>query len=72
MAHGRKEERILSPDVTVVAVEGGANDWTAYIGCCQGLSEEDSIEQIAQKGHKIRRTLAEFLFPKWKHMEWRN
>jgi len=71
--YNRKEHIMLSSNVMVVAVEGAVNDWTAYIGACpEGSSEENCLIYVAARGHKLKQDLAEFLFPSWKHMEWRN
>lgn len=51
-------------NVVIVALEGDARDYAAYIGAGQGLSHEHaSVEHVILHGDKIDRKLAEHLFP---------
>jgi len=70
--YNRKEHRMLSPAIMVVAVEGSVNDWAAYIAVTSYGEDDGAIEYVAAHGHKIRRVLAEFLFPEWKQLDWRD
>ena len=73
LQYGRREVVELAPDVICVAVEGAIGDWTAYIGAQIGAESRnaENVERVATRGHKMRKGLAEFLFPEWKRMSWR-
>jgi hypothetical protein len=51
--------------VAIVAKEGGAADWAAYIGGPSPLvrSEEDTVRWVCQKGAKLSREQAHRWFP---------
>lgn len=62
----------LGHDVLVVAVEGEIGDWAAYIGSVPGVSHEREYMEVAQTGNKLRRDVAELLFPDYAaKYEWR-
>jgi len=50
--------------VAIVAVQGGARDWAAYIGGTDRTEHEmDAIEDAMRHGSKLSRTEAVALFP---------
>ena len=50
--------------VVIVAVEGGDNDWAAYIGASDCTEyEEDAVRDVACNGSKLSREMATLLFP---------
>ena len=59
--------------VVIVALEGGCNDWAAYIGATDSFSfpEYETVEFVKKHGCKISKDHAEFLFPEFKDLEWR-
>jgi len=60
----------LSTIITVVAVEGGVNDWSAYHQTPWIDSDEASV---AANGDKLPQEVAEQIFPDWaKELSWRD
>jgi hypothetical protein len=52
--------------ITVVAVEGEFEDWTAY------FETPESVGIVAEMGAKLPETVAKELFPDWaKRLKWR-
>lgn len=49
--------------IVILAIEGGAADWAAYIGSDDGMSEEECIRWTAEKGCKLSRAQAHRWFP---------
>jgi len=69
-----KETRytILDNHVIAVAVEGAIKDWSAYIGAIEGIYFDHEYEQVARTGSKLRREVAEVMFPDFaKKFTWR-
>jgi len=54
--------RVLDSKVIAVAVEGAVGDWAAYIGAVAGKNHETEVQEVAEKGSKLHRDLAKFLF----------
>ena len=67
----RKDWKALDRRVLVVAVEGYAHDWAAYIGAVEGKNHVEEVEEVARHGSKLSRELAEFLFPHFKDLHYR-
>ena len=63
--------KALDCRVLVVAVEGYAHDWAAYIGAVEGKNHNEEVEEVARHGSKLSRELAEFLFPQFKDLQYR-
>lgn len=63
--------KALDSRVIVVAVEGYAGDWAAYIGAVAGKDHEEEWKEVEKQGSKLRRELAEFLFPEFKDLKYR-
>lgn len=62
----------LSAKVLAVAVEGSIGDWSAYIDAVEGKSHEREKQQVAENGSKLRKEIAEVLFPyETEHYDWR-
>ena len=70
----------LAPRVIVVAVTddlpgliaGKKGDWAAYIGVVEGVNHDQEVDEIARRGSKVPRWMAEKLFPiTAKSYEWR-
>jgi hypothetical protein len=60
--------------VVIVAIEGGVNDYAAYIGAARtNYSDEMAVEYVHRRGTKISQKWAEFLFPEFKEagLSWR-
>ena len=72
MTMGRKEAHMITDQIMVVACEGDVNDWAAYMAPVFGVSYDADIERVTKRGRKIDRNLAEFLFPEWKTLSWRD
>ena len=49
--------------IAIVAQEGGADDWAAYIGADNGWSENDCVEWTCRHGAKLSREQAARWFP---------
>lgn len=51
--------------IIIVAIEGYADDWAAYIGAAnwKGASEEESIRYVCERGCKLSRNKAAAWFP---------
>lgn len=63
--------KALCKDVIAVAVEGNHGDWAAYIGSVPGKKHEDEWERVKTHGCKLKKNVAEVMFPDFKHFEWR-
>lgn len=50
--------KALDRKVMVVAVEGHAGDWAAYIGAVEGEDHEEEWKEVADHGSKLPRELA--------------
>lgn len=61
----------LAMRVIVVAVEGEVKDWAAYIDAVAGDNHIREWQEVRRRGTKLPREVAEILFPKFKHLEWR-
>ena len=61
----------LDPKVIVVAIEGSANDWAAYIGAVRGENHNLEYREVAEHGSKLPKDVAEVLFPDFKDLTWR-
>lgn len=61
----------LDSKVLAVAVEGSVSDWTAYIGAVEGMSHEHEWQAVKDNGSKLRKEVAEVLFPDFKELAWR-
>jgi hypothetical protein len=65
----RKEEKwkvrwfALSAHVIVVAKEGGAKEWAAYIDAVPGYSHAHEWLRVLEEGSKLPQKVAEVLFP---------
>mgnify|MGYP000105572204 CR=1 FL=1 len=52
--------------IVIVAIEGYADDWAAYIGAgTAGISEEETVRYICRKGCKLSRRKAAAWFPQF-------
>ena len=49
--------------IAIVAVEGGADDWAAYIGADVGMSEDACVRWTCRHGAKLGRDQAGRWFP---------
>ena len=67
----RQSWKALDQRVIVVAVEGHAGDWAAYIGAVRGLCHDVEWKEVAEHGNKLAKELAEFLFPEFKDLQYR-
>jgi len=67
----RREWKALDSRVLVVAVEGYAHDWAAYIGAVQGKDHLKESEDVERNGSKLSREIAEVLFPEFKDLHYR-
>jgi hypothetical protein len=54
--------RALATRVLAVAVEGGIDDWAAYIDAVPGNSHDAEAAKVAKDGNKLSRKLAEVIF----------
>ncbi len=62
----------LSPRVLCVALKGEVDDWAAYVDAVAGHSHVNEAEEVARRGAKIPRWMAERLFPSMaKAYSWR-
>lgn len=69
---GKRTRRIvLDMRVIAVAVEGEVRDWSAYIGAVRGDNHENEWQEVARKGTKLPKEVAELLFPDFKNLTWR-
>lgn len=56
--------RALSSRVLVVAsVNQPVGDWAAYVDAVPGMNHDDEIFEVGRTGSKLRKDLAELLFP---------
>ncbi|MDP2362684.1 MAG: hypothetical protein Q8M94_02820 [Ignavibacteria bacterium] len=54
----------LATNILAVATEGGAEDWTAYIGVVPGINHgKEEQESVARTGEKLPKDIATLLFP---------
>jgi len=67
----RQVWKALDQRVIVVAVEGYAGDWSAYIGAVRGLCHNVEWTEVRDNGSKLSRELAELLFPEFKDLQYR-
>lgn len=67
----RREYRILDTHVVVVATEGWNKDWAAYIGAVLGKDYETESKVVKEWGTKLRKKVAEAIFPHWKDLDYR-
>jgi len=67
----RQAWKALDQRVIVVAIEGHANDWAAYIGAVAGKNHQEEWKEVLAQGSKLSRELAEFLFPEFKDLQYR-
>ena len=67
----RKDWKALDRRVLVVAVEGYANDWAAYIGAVAGKDHQKEWLDVRDHGSKLPREVAEVLFPNFKDLHYR-
>lgn len=49
--------------IVILAIEGHANDWAAYIGAAGPWSEEEAVGTVAREGAKLSRDQAHRWFP---------
>jgi hypothetical protein len=61
----------LDRKVLVVAKEGSIGDWACYIGAVDGQSHESEYTNVLQFGSKLPQSIAEILFPSFKHLNYR-
>jgi len=67
MSEGRKVDwKALDRRVIAVAVEGHQGDWAAYIGAVPGENHQEEWKEVEKHGSKLRRELAELLFPSFR------
>ncbi len=66
------ECRALDGHVIAVAKLGAIGDWAAYIGAVAGKNFDAEAEEVAYKGTKLPRKLAEVIFPDWRVYAWRD
>ena len=59
--------------VIVVASQGGQEtDWAAYIGAVKGDDHATEWQEVLKHGTKLRKDIAEVIFPWWaKNYTWR-
>ena len=62
----------LDSRVLAVAKEGAIGDWAAYIGAVLGKNHEREAEEVAGRGSKLPKKVAELLFPNWASKDWRD
>jgi hypothetical protein len=57
-------------NILIVAHEGGAKDYAAYIGARPGWDAPDTalVPFVLEHGDKIEQSFAEFLFPSFKEL----
>lgn len=64
--------RALSTKVLVVAVvDKTLNEWTAYIDAVEGFSHKNEFMEVAKRGSKIDKKIAEIIFPTLGKYHWR-
>lgn len=73
MEEKKRRTRYLALDskVLVVAMEGYAGDWVAYIGAVPGESHREEWVLVRDHGSKLPKEVAELLFPDFKDLVWR-
>jgi hypothetical protein len=64
--------RALASKILVVAVEGSAGDWAAYIGTVRGKNHDKEFTCVQECGEKLPQRFAEILFPDFKYLKWRD
>ena len=72
---GRQVEvRALDSKVLVVAIEGEASDWSAYIGSVKGYDHEEEWLGAYHYGNKLSEKIARTIFPNepWESLVWRD
>ena len=55
----------LDQKVIAVAMKGEIDDWAAYIGAVPGKDHTQEWQEIARRGTKLPRKVAEILFPEF-------
>jgi hypothetical protein len=68
---GYTERKMLSSKVMVIAKVGGYGDWCAYCDAVLGINHDDEEDKVLRHGDKIAKNVAEILFPRWKHLWYR-
>jgi len=70
----KMEYRALDSKVLVIAVEGYAGDWSAYIGAVRGERHDEEYLDVADYGNKLSEKIARAIFPyePWKSLVWRD
>lgn len=61
----------LSSRVIAVAKEGEAEDWACYIDAVPGYDHSQEWQFVLASGDKLPRSIAEVLFPHFKHLKYR-
>jgi len=72
MSRGHTDYVAVAPDVLIVAVEGAVEDWSAYIGAVPGKNHDKEWHLVKEDGSKLPRKVAEYYFPSWKELRWRD
>jgi len=54
----------LSPTIMIVAAEGMAGDWSAYIHLVRGADLDEEMRNVVRFGSPVRKDIAALLFPK--------
>jgi len=67
----RTSYTVLDRRVLAVAVEGHADDWAAYIGPVEGECHDKEWYDVYRYGSKLRREIAELLFPSFTDRRYR-
>ena len=62
----------LAQHVIAVAIEGYADDWTAYIDAVPGYSHEREWRRVLDNGDKLPKHVAMVIFPDFKDLTWRS
>ena len=68
---GNMQYVVLDRKVLAVAIEGAVKDWAAYIGAVHGENHEDEWHDVKSYGSKLRKEIAELLFPEFRDLRWR-
>lgn len=67
----RFQHHALALRVLAVAVEGSCGDWAAYIDAVPGNCHDEEARAVAEHGDKLRKDVAELLFPGFKDLVYR-
>ncbi|GAG81689.1 unnamed protein product [marine sediment metagenome] len=68
----RIQYKALDSKVLVVAKEGHAGDWAAYIGAVPGYSHDAEWREVASDGSKLPESVARILFPAFEDLVYRS